>query len=291
MSKEIRKEIRMIKFFKYTVRLILLILIISICITFYAFKIEPFRLTTNYIQINETNDLSMKVVQFSDVHIKKDFTVERLEKVVKRINQENADIVIFTGDLYDNFAKYKDNKQLINVLSKIEAKHAKIAIWGNRDYGGGAVRMYQNVMENSGFIVLKNQNQVLTLDNNKRILLTGLDDGLLGRKASIPGINESNIDYKILLAHEPDIVEPFVDHNYDLILSGHSHGGQINIPFLPSINEKALRYSKLVSKYQSGINQISEDTLMYVNTGIGTTHISARLGVVPEIAVLTVYLD
>lgn len=291
MSKEIRKEIRMIKFFKYTVRLILLILIISICITFYAFKIEPFRLTTNYIQINETNDLSMKVVQFSDVHIKKDFTVERLEKVVKRINQENADIVIFTGDLYDNFAKYKDNKQLINVLSKIEAKHAKIAIWGNRDYGGGAVRMYQNVMENSGFIVLKNQNQVLTLDNNKRILLTGLDDGLLGRKASIPGINESNIDYKILLAHEPDIVEPFVDHNYDLILSGHSYGGQINIPFLPSINEKALRYSKLVSKYQSGINQISEDTLMYVNTGIGTTHISARLGVVPEIAVLTVYLD
>lgn len=207
------------------------------------------------------------------------------------MNQENANIVVFTGDLYDNYAQYKDDSELINLLSQIKASHGKIGIWGNRDYGGGAVRQYLNIMVQSGFTVLKNAHDVVTLENNKKILFTGLDDGLLGRKASIPWVNQTQIDYKVLMAHEPDIVEAFEGHNYDLILSGHSHGGQINVPFIPSINEKALSYSKLLSKYQSGLNKLDEGGLMYVNTGIGTTHISARLGVVPEIAVFTVYLE
>ena len=99
-------------------------------------------------------------------------------------------------------------------------------------------------------------------------------------------------DYDILLTHEPDIVEDYSDYGYDIALSGHSHGGQINIPFLPQINKRALSVTSLAADYNGGLYNLrsDENSKLYVSTGIGTTHIPARFGVVPEVAVFHVYL-
>ena len=82
------------------------------------------------------------------------------------------------------------------------------------------------------------------------------------------------------LSHEPDNVEPYMNYDYDIALSGHSHGGQINIPFLPFVNEMALTVTALSSKYSGGMYTFDDNAIkqLYVNTGIGTTHISARFG-------------
>lgn len=278
------------KFGKILLGTILAVLLLAGSCVFYAFRIEPYRLTTNKFVLNEKTTDFVKIVQFSDLHVKEDFTCENLEKAVKKMNKQKPDIVVFTGDLYDNYARYHDDTHIIKELKNIHAKYAKIAIWGNRDYGGGAVRQYESIMEQAGFTVLKNGNWYVTTESGKQILFTGLDDSMLGNVIMPDATKIYDSDYDILLTHEPDTADYFTDYAYDLVLSGHSHGGQINIPFLPAINRKAVAATALAADYTGGMYNMDSGASMYVNTGIGTTHISARFGVVPEIAVFTIYL-
>lgn len=259
---------------------------------FYAFKIEPYRLTVKEYDLGKTSDskAQLKIVQFSDVHIKSDFTYQNLDKIVDKINQQQADVVVFTGDLYDNYAQYNDDGQIINSLQRIQANYAKIAIWGNHDYGGGGVRNYQSVIEESDFTLLRNESTSITTKENKELLFTGVDDSLFSQAAIDENVMATAASYKVLLTHEPDIMKDFPNQTYDLTLSGHSHGGQINIPFLPMINKEAVSKTVLSEEYSGGMYDLVQGNKLYVSSGIGTTHISARLGVTPEIAVFNINL-
>lgn len=277
------------------IMIICLVMVLGVSASvFYAFKIEPYRIKINEYMLNEReSDMSfLKIVQISDLHIKEDFTYENLSKIVNNINRQAPDIVLFTGDLYDNYAKYRDDENVISELKRIKSGYGKIAIWGNRDYGGGAVRQYEAIMGSAGVQVLKNENLFFTVNNGKKILFTGLDDSLLGHPYMPDSTKKYNADFKVLLMHEPDVIEEYLDYNYDITFSGHSHGGQMNVPFLPFINEKAVTVTALSSVYSGGMYELEGEQMrrLYVNTGIGTTHISARFGVVPEIAVFNIYL-
>lgn len=278
------------KLFKYFFLICTAVFLLAGAVIFYAFHIEPGRVRINTVSLSKASAAAgqIKILQFSDLHIKKDFTLKNLDKVVNKINAQKPDVIIFTGDLYDNYALYHDNDGVIGALQKIEARHGKFAIWGNRDYGGGAVRKYEAIMKAAGFTVLKNESLSVTLKNSKKLLLTGIDDALLGDPRMPAAETAEPGAYKILLTHEPDAMEHYEPQAYDLILSGHSHGGQINLPFLPMVNQKALAATDLAAKYSRGMSILENGSRLYVNTGIGTTHISARLGVVPEIAVFNI---
>ena len=84
---------------KITLIVILVICIVMSGLAFYSFKIEPFRLLVNKINLSKNQNNSLKLVQFSDTHIKPDFTAKNFQKVVDLINQQDPDIVVFTGDL------------------------------------------------------------------------------------------------------------------------------------------------------------------------------------------------
>lgn len=154
----------------------------------------------------------------------------------------------------------------------------------------GAARQYENIMQQSGFTVLKNENWYVTTDSDKKILFTGLDDSMLGNVYMPDSTKIYDSNYNILLIHEPDTADSFQEYPYDLVLSGHSHGGQVNIPFIPAINQKAISSTNLAKNYVSGMYELNSKTKIYVNTGIGTTHVSGRLGVVPEISIFHIYL-
>lgn len=284
-------EVNVMKIFKYLCIFLLSMILIGAGCLFYAFKIEPYRLAIKEFNLNEQTKDSEEVtiVQISDLHIKEDFTYEDIQKVVNKINTQQPDIVLFTGDLYDNYAAYNDDAHVIETLQKIEATTAKIAIWGNRDHGGGASRQYEYIMEQSGFTLLQNEHFNIEVASGAQLLFSGLDDSLLG----YPYLNEyaGEAQYRLLLSHEPDTVNDYLNYSYDLALSGHSHGGQIDIPFLPFINEQVMATSALSSMYCGGMYEL-EGALkqLYVNTGIGTTHISARFNVVPEITVFHLYV-
>lgn len=267
---------------------ILSVLFLVCACVFYGFRIEPYLLKVKSVALAAADDSPSRIsiVQLSDLHIKEDFTAANLTKTVEKTNSLEPDIILFTGDLYDNYARYHDDEAVIGALSDLSAKYAKIAVWGNRDYGGGAVRRYEHLMEASGFLLLKNESRVIPLENGKKLLFTGLDDALLGNPDAPESAGAFGADYSVLITHEPDPADDYAGLGYDIIVSGHSHGGQIRLPFLRSIT------TALGEKYTGGLYTIGGQgaQLLYVNTGIGTTHISARFGVVPEITLFKLSL-
>lgn len=258
----------------------------------YAFEIEPYRLTVEEYQREGRQGRGdrLRLVQFSDLHIKEDFTCQDFRKVVERINALEPDLVLFTGDLYDHWTRYNEDEELVALLAQIQAREAKVAIWGNRDYVGGSQDRYEELMARGGFTLLCSESTFVTTEGGSRILLTGLDDGMMG-DAYVPDPQDVPAsDFSVLMVHEPNAADNFLSYAYDLVLSGHSHGGQINIPFLPEINHEAVSFTIMADKYPRGNFWLDADTMLHVNTGIGTTHISARLGVVPELTVFDLSL-
>ncbi|MBL1227843.1 metallophosphoesterase [Enterococcus sp. BWB1-3] len=261
------------------------IVVLGIALAGYAFFIEPKRITINHHSLGtNTGQTPVKVLQLSDIHLKKDYSTEQLKKIVTAANNEEPDIIVFTGDLFDNFAKYGPINETIALMNELKAPLGKFAIWGNHDYGGGAHSVYPNIWSSSGFHLLKNTGTTIQTADNKMIYLTGIDDAMFGTPSIEEAIqNRRNADYTILLSHEPDVVDTAVNYDISLILSGHSHGGQVNIPFIPVTNV-------LAEKYTKGFYALNAQTTLYVNTGLGTTLISARFRVPPEIAVFQLYI-
>ena len=162
------------KIIKIVFSLVILLMLTCLGGLYYAFKIEPYRLVVNQHQLeNRSSKEKIKIVQLSDLHIKKDFDAKHLDKVIQKTNEQNPDFIVFSGDLYDNYARYNENEQIISKLQKMKAKYGKIAIWGNRDYGGGASREYANIMSESGFTLLRNENLLVPMNNGEKILFTG----------------------------------------------------------------------------------------------------------------------
>ena len=268
-------------------KLIGLLILASIIIYTYAREIEPALLTIKYENIysnyiNDEND-NIKIIQFSDTHISEFFDVENLKKAVDKINNQNPHIVFFTGDLIDEYNEY-DNKENLHeiweVLNEINAPLGKYAVFGNHDYGGGAERAYKQIMENSGFLLLLNENAKIEAYN---INIIGMDDSIFGtldKEAIVSSLDEDY--FNIILSHEPDVAEYFLEYDADLFLTGHSHGGQINLPLInytPPLAQKYVRGMYEVHNYRQ--------TKIYVNVGLGTSQIPMRFMATPELTVIT----
>lgn len=269
-------------------RIIVILLIVAVCLYTYARFIEPNMLNVHYENISNKliskNTGDIKILQFSDTHLSEYFTIEDLEKVVDKINEEKPDIVIFSGDLIDHYYNYSytgDVSQIWEVLVRINAPLGKYAIYGNHDYGGGAEKVYKDIMENSGFITLVNENFNLKEYN---LNIIGLDDSIFGN-LDIEKLSELIDDnfFNLVVSHEPDIVDLMLEYNIDLFLSGHSHGGQVHIPFIKSI------LPPLGEKYTKGLYEFENyrNTTLYVNIGIGTSQIPFRFMAAPELTVFT----
>lgn len=263
-----------------------LLILLIIALPFYAWKVEPFLVHVNHVELGKKNDRTpLNVVQNSDLQVSEYYETNRLDKVIEKVNAQKPDILLFTGDLFDNYSKYPEQRApMIEKLKAFKANIGKYAVWGNHDYGGGAVRVYEDVMSAGGFTVLRNQGETLTLSDGRQVFLGGLDDSLLGN----PSVSDTlayrqNYDYAITMTHEPDVADAFIGTDTQLVLAGHSHGGQVWIPFYPIKNV-------LAEKYTRGLYQLDAITQLYVNTGIGTTSIHARFGVIPEVTQFTIYI-
>ncbi|GFO51038.1 hypothetical protein ikelab_03130 [Lactococcus garvieae] len=266
--------------------LLSLFILLIIALPFYAWKVEPFLVHVNHVELGKKNERTpLNVVQISDLQVSEYYETNRLDKVIEKVNAQKPDILLFTGDLFDNYSKYPEQRApMIEKLKAFKANIGKYTVWGNHDYGGGAVRVYEDVMSAGGFTVLRNQRETLTLSDGRQVFLGGLDDSLLGN----PSVSDTlayrqNYDYAITMTHEPDVADAFIGTDIQLVLAGHSHGGQVWIPFYPIKNV-------LAEKYTRGLYQLDAITQLYVNTGIGTTSIHARFGVIPEVTQFTIYI-
>lgn len=260
------------------------LILFAILIILYSTFVEPklLRVISHDVLLSKAQGEAIKVVQFSDTHIGDFFSIKDLKKVVDKINEQEADLVLFTGDLMDNAATYEGSlEEIASILSEIKANSGKYAVFGNRDYGGGAERFYEELMTSAGFHVLLNEHETLTIKGTT-LSLFGADDALIGYYdpvQTVQGIQDDHLN--LLMLHEPDLADDFNHEPIDLIVAGHSHGGQVYLPFIgPLIT------TSLAEKYVRGFYDVSDNMRLYVDTGIGNTKVPFRLFNVPQITVL-----
>lgn len=242
----------------------------------YKVQIKQVPLTFDRLPVT-FNDFRM--VQFSDAHFGRFYNLSEFEKVVSHINGLQPDLICFTGDLYDQIQGIPSD-ECISMLSALKAKHGKWAVLGNHDYGSGAEQI-TILLEKSGFIVLKNDFRMIER-GGKRIRIAGIDDVIYGKanlqKAMIGATSE---EFTLLLVHEPDYADKVVNFNVDFQISGHSHGGQVRLPWVG-----ALLTPQDGEKYVQGHYTVAGSKLqVYTNRGIGMSILPIRFLCRPEITV------
>ncbi len=263
--------------------LFMILLLFIILIVCYSRYIEPERLVVKEITVETEMDIEKcRIVFFTDTHFGALYDEKHIERIVEMINEWDADIVIFGGDLLDNYARDKeilDMEYLQEELSGIEAKVGKYAVFGNHDYGGGAIRIYEDFMNNCGFHVLNDEIVFLEEFN---IEIIGFDDYLLGQtEADFYHIQSEY--FHLIAMHEP-ITSKFIESTGEnFILSGHTHGGQVSVPFftkklLPNGSDQFVK-----GFYSMNGTETDTATQVYVSSGIGLTKYPFRFFNIPEI--------
>lgn len=248
---------------------------------YYAKEIEPIMLEHNKEIIHSTRIPSsfhdFKIIQFSDTHVGFHYTLDQLKKLVKKMNMTNPNMVVFTGDLIDAPQSFKEREELITILSEVQATEGKYWIYGNHDHGGFGTDMIHDIMTESAFELLQNKQTTIQI-NNDRINLTGIDDVILGTPDLAKTLDNVNTDlFTILLAHEPDYADEASKYPIDIQLSGHSHGGQVRLPFIGHLYTPAY-----AEKYIQGKYQLNDRFQLIVSRGIGTTRLPYRFLCKPE---------
>lgn len=240
----------------------------------------------------------LKVLQISDLHVGSWDNKDAIEKGIEIINQQEYDILLFTGDFVNTLATEAD--PWIETLQKIKTpKYGKFAVLGNHDYGEyvkwdteaakeANFTAIKNNIEKSGFQLLLNEN-VVVKNNSDSIYLLGVENwGLNFKKAGDLKKTSENVPanaFKIVMTHDPSHWDAeIVNHQqkYQLTLSGHTHGMQFgfDIPSVLEWSPAKYIYPEWGGLYNKGHQYI------YVNRGFGFHAYSGRVGIWPEITVL-----
>ena len=236
-----------------------------------------------------------KIVQISDLHLRSFKNREKtLQKFVDEINNQDADIVVFTGDLVSYGPWELDG--LDAILSKIKARDGVYSVLGNHDYSAYSnfadsiqwkyVEELKIRQRDMGWNLLLDENVNLVRDKDT-ISLIGVENISTHRAFLSYGnlqkaMQDANGSYKILLSHDPTHWELEVKDNpeIDLMLSGHTHAMQFSIfGWSPS---------SFIFKEVAGLFR-HENQYLYVNIGLGETVMKARIGTKPEITVICLH--
>jgi uncharacterized protein len=228
----------------------------------------------------------LTIALLSDFHYDPYFSVHPLRSAIGMVNGLRPDLIALTGDFVsvpvfsDPAEGASDAEPCAQLLRQMRAPHGLWAVMGNHDVFTDPDRVTSS-LEAEGIHVLSNQSVPIERDG-ARFWLSGVDD-VLGGTADLDATlhdlpaNEA----AVLLVHEPDYADHVARYPVDLQLSGHSHGGQVRVPFL-----RPLYLPELARKYIWGLYQIG-GLALYTNAGLGTVRVPVRMNCPPEITLLT----
>jgi predicted MPP superfamily phosphohydrolase len=217
-----------------------------------------------------------RIAQISDVHCGVFAPEARVASWARQTTALGADLIAVTGDLIVRGAEYVD--AVARGLGELAAPDGVYVAMGNHDYWGGGEPLVQ-ALEHEGMVVLRNSSRVL----RERLFLAGVDDSWSGRSQPMAALDRKPAGgFSVLLAHDPDDFDEAVKHGARLVLSGHTHGGQLGVPFFTQ------RWNAARFAHQYSLGHYRKDgASLYVNAGIGTSGPPIRIGVRAEIAVIT----
>jgi predicted MPP superfamily phosphohydrolase len=274
------------------------ILIIGFGLTIYGSFIEPKTLVTNYQTIDLPNlDQPLKIAFVTDLQVGKYKQTEWTEKVVERILKLNPDLVLLGGDQIDNEHYDLEELDYLRPLAKLTTKLPVYAINGNHEYGlncfagvnelchytGDLHQEIEETLTKLGIKYLTNNLEKITINSSSFYLFGG--DEYWAKKLDLTPLNKRTEKIPtIALIHNP--TGSFTNKvNADLILSGHTHGGQVRLPIVGPLG---LVDTILPREYYWGWHEITSSTKMFVSSGAGETGARARLLNPPEVVLLTI---
>jgi hypothetical protein len=259
--------------------------------TVWASEVEP-----DWVEVTENEVVlprlprefdGFRIAQISDVHIEGGDMRQHFPAICDLVTAQNADLIVMTGD-YTTHGDLWQEKPLVAGFQRLKAPHGVFAVLGNHDqwpWEGDArhgATLVRSALSRGGVRELRNEAHRLE-KNGASLYLGGLDDWLTrfdeldSLLAQIPSGAPA-----ILLAHAPDLADEIAPlGRFDLLLSGHSHGGQIAAPFIG-----VLHVPGGAKKYPRGRYQVG-DLALYTNRGLGTVGIPFRFCARPEISVFT----
>jgi uncharacterized protein len=244
----------------------------------YSWFIEPYNIEVKQIPIrtDKLKQTSFRIVQISDLHCNAKPRIET--KIVGMINQLKPDVVVFTGDALNTPRAITLFKE---TMKNIEASMAKVAVYGNWDTRHWTGLDYYS---GTGFELLDAKTIALT-KNGEAITISGLSCDNPNAAGTTLG-KLSGDSFNIFCYHFSDLIEYIQSSNVDLYLSGHTHGGQVALPFYGAL----VTLSNKGKKYESGMYYVGK-TMLYVNRGLGLEALPApqvRFFARPEITVFDI---
>src|SRR5262245_8036254 len=220
----------------------------------------------------------LTLVQVSDIHI--GALGRRERRAIEIINQARPDIIVVSGDLVHGGDR---PRELEAFLVSLRARYGKFLVWGNHDYGCRVPLTWgPAVVKRAGFTLLRNSSSAVTYPGG-RIVIAGLDDAITGHdNLRLAMTRVSRKDACILVSHPPEIVSDLGNWDIDLVLTGHTHGGQVRVPLLG-----ALWVPLGTRDHLEGWFDVPPDVRLHVSRGLGWSWLPIRFFCRPAIDIIT----
>ncbi|MDG2333831.1 MAG: metallophosphoesterase [Myxococcota bacterium] len=228
----------------------------------------------------------IKLVHITDLHIGPLLRSDRLARFVERINELEAELIVITGDIFDFSPDYIEVG--CHELAKLEAKTGVYAVLGNHDHYTGTEKVAEGIAKFTSIRLLRDEWEEIDVAGGS-LVMVGLEDpqtiNWMERRSESPVLErlarEIPPDHpSVLLAHRPSFFQQAEQLGFPLVLSGHTHGGQVALPFATNHNA-----SRMISDQTRGIYKQGQSTL-YVNRGLGMAGLPLRLNCPREIALI-----
>lgn len=223
-------------------------------------------LTVNeYNVYNNKISGAVKIVLLTDLH---GCTYGKSQQtLIEKINQQNPDLILMSGDIADDVLP---DSHVVELLSGIAYKYPCYYVTGNHEFWSGRVDEQKNLFRSYGVTVLEGDCKDVIVDG-QHLLISGVDDLDVGQEifdgqlTKVAGLINAE-QYSILLSHRPELFDCYTGYDFDLVLSGHAHGGQWRIPFILPDGVFAPNQGWF-PKYTSGVYE-KNNTTMIVSRGL-----------------------
>lgn len=245
-----------------------------------VFEAWDYELTETVVRVRDLPERfeGFRIVQVSDVHHGRLVPIEEVRRVVELANSARADMVALTGDYTTSLKRYVE--PCAEVLAELRAPEGVWAVLGNHDHNTDGP-LTREALKRRGIEVLTNENTELRRGADV-LQLAGADDWGWGKAdfaRAVQGLDKSKPT--LMLSHEPMALDVPETRGVSLILSGHTHGGQVSLPFVGAPAAYAWKHLKYLRGMYEGAG-----TQLYVSRGTGMIGVPVRIGARPEVAVL-----
>jgi predicted MPP superfamily phosphohydrolase len=267
----------------YTFALILFFLLTTSC---RSISTETYKIETPLLE----EQSSIKIALISDLHS----TIFGKDQIIliDKIKEINPDFIVLSGDIYDDVISTTGTQLLLNGIYDVSPIYY---VTGNHDYQSRNMPAFREELRSYGVIILSD-NYVITEVNNNEIVIAGIEDPYK-RRYETPNYNQNDsmekafreLDeiplYKILIAHRPELIENYRNYSFDLVLSGHTHGGQVRIPLI--LNGLYAPGQGVFPKYAGGIYTHGNLTHI-ISRGLSVNPLLPRIFNPPELVIIII---